>query len=275
MVGQSQEPGRAGRGVDVSVIVTVYNEAKHIRHLLDSLVHQEHLKEVIIVDAGSTDRTVEIARRYEGQMPMHIIVEPCSRGAGRNIGANHATGDLLAFTDGDCIANANWLRAMVAACGDDETIVAGHTQTIGFWAFTKLHRVELPHRGQDTTWPSCNLAYPRRLFQRLLGFDTKLVTAEDIDLNYRAVETGARIVHAKDAIVYARARDSITGFLRQAYWNGFGRKQLTQKHGGLWHQYKLRDMVRLQGGSFWGILRMGFGFLGYIDAKLGRKPPHP
>lgn len=260
--------------MQVSVIVTVYNEAKHIRHLLDSLIGQD-IHELVVVDADSTDATVRICKRYATRLPVKIIVERCSRGAGRNIGAKHATGDLLAFIDGDCIANSQWIAGLLhAQRGEERLVVAGRTQLIGFWAFTKLHRVELPHHGQDTTWPSCNLAYPRALFEQIGGFDEGLVTAEDIDLNYRAVEAGARIVHASDAIVYARARDSIVGFARQAYWNGYGRKQLTQKHGRLWHEYKLSDMIRIQGGSFWGILRMGFGFLGYMDAKLGRRPPH-
>ncbi len=272
---QTQEGGPIGEPVKVSVVVTVRNEARAIRHLLDSLLHQAHLHEVIIVDAESTDRTVEICKRYEERLPLRIMVQRCSRGLGRNLGAAAATGDLLAFIDGDCIANADWTRALVAAqAGHPDRIVAGKSEFIGFWAFTKLHRVELPHGGQDTTWPSCNLAYPKELFQRIGGFDAQLVTAEDIDLNYRAIEAGGHIAHAPDAIVYARARDSINAFARQAYWNGYGRKQLTKKHGGLWHQYPLTDMIRLQGGSVWGILRMGFGFLGYVDAKLGRRPPH-
>ncbi len=272
---QRQEGPAPGSAVNVSVVVTVRNEARNIRHLLDSLLRQEGLHEIIIVDAESTDRTVAVCRGYEDRLPLRIIVQRCSRGLGRNLGAAAATGDLLAFIDGDCIANADWTRALLAAsAGKSDRIVAGMTEFIGFWAFTKLHRVELPHRGQDTTWPSCNLAYPRALFQKIGGFDAKLVTAEDIDLNFRAIEAGGHIVYAKDAIVYARARDSITAFARQAYWNGYGRKQLTQKHGRLWHQYKLTDMIRLQGGSAWGILRMGFGFLGYVDAKLGRRPPH-
>lgn len=259
----------------VSVILTVRNEERNLGHLLDSLVPQRHLHEVIVVDAASSDRTVAVAQSYKGRLPnLQVLVQPCRRGEGRNLGARQASGDLLAFIDGDCIANTFWLERLVhAQTGRADTVVAGHTILTGYWAFTKLHRVELPHKGQDTTWPSCNLAYPRALFERVGGFDPAFVTAEDIDLNFRAVEAGARIVHAGDAIVYARARDSITGFLRQAYWNGYGRKQLTAKHGGLWHQYSFRDLARRQGASFWGLLRVGSGMVGYLAAKMGRRPP--
>jgi len=249
-------------------------EARNIRHLLDSLVTQKHLHEVIVVDAMSGDGTAAAAESYRSVLPgLKVIRQSCRRGEGRNIGAAQATGDLLAFSDGDCIANAFWLERLVAAWDrQPERVVAGRTLLLGFWAFTHLHRVELPHKGQDTTWPSCNLAYPRALFQRLGGFDPGLVTAEDIDLNFRALEAGARILHAPGAIVYARARDSIGGFLRQAYWNGYGRKQLTRKHGRLWHSYSFGDMVRLQGGSAWGLLRMAAGAFGYLRAKAERRP---
>jgi glycosyltransferase involved in cell wall biosynthesis len=258
----------------VSVVLTTLNEGKNIRHLLDSLVNQEYLHEVVLVDAGSADGTVAIAEGYRPRFPsMTVLRKPCRRGEGRNIGARHATGELLAFIDGDCIANAFWLRRLAHAWGGDpRRVVAGQTLLTGYWAFTKMHRVELPHRGQDTTWPSCNLAYPRALFESLGGFDPDFVTAEDIDLNLRAVEAGARIAHEPEAIVYAKARDSITGFLRQAYWNGYGRKQLTRKHGRLWSQYSFRKLMT-GFGSFWGLLRSAAGMVGYLDAKLGRKVP--
>ncbi len=258
----------------MSVVLTTRNEGKNLRHLLDSLVHQESLREVVLVDSASTDDTVAIAESYRARFPrLEVVVQRCRRGEGRNLGAHRATGQLLAFIDGDCIANAFWLRRIARAWGGDpRRVVAGQTVLTGYWAFTKLHRVELPHGGQDTTWPSCNLAYPRELFESLGGFDPSFVPAEDIDLNLRAVAAGAQIVHVPEAIVYARARDSVTGFVRQAYWNGYGRKQLTQKHGRLWKQYKLRDMAKRQGASFWGLIRVASGILGYLDAKLGRRP---
>ena len=260
----------------VSVVVTTRNEAANLRHLMDSLAAQDGLHEVVLVDAESTDGTADVARAYADRIPgLKVIVQACSRGAGRNLGAKEATGDLIAFTDGDCIANPFWVQRLAEAWdGHPDRIVAGRTLLIGFWAFTGLHRVELPHQGQDTTWPSCNLAYPRALFERLGGFDEQFVTAEDIDLNFRAIDGGAEIVHAPEAIIYARARDSISGFARQAYWNGYGRKQLTVKHGRLWHQYSFRDMLTSQGASFWGLARMGLGATGYIRAKM-RKGRHP
>jgi glycosyltransferase involved in cell wall biosynthesis len=251
----------------VSVIVTVLNEAKHLPDLLDSLAVQEAPTEVLIVDAGSHDGSVDIVEAFARDHPqVRLLHHPGKRGESRNAGAAAATGDYLAFIDGDCIANPFWLRR-ARERADPQTVVAGRTVLFGYWAFEKLQRVELPHRGHDVTFPSSNLLYPREAFLRLGGFDPRFVTAEDIDLNLRAVESGLRIVHEPRAVVYHRARDSVVGFLRQAFWNGYGRKQLTLKHGKLWKHYSFERLIR-QELHFWGFLRVTAAVLGYARCRL-------
>lgn len=251
----------------VSIIVTVLNEAKHLPDLLDSLAAQEPPFEVLIADAGSTDGSVAIVESYARRDDrFHLLHQPGRRGESRNAAATRAAGEYLAFIDGDCIANAFWLKRLRDQAAA-RTIVAGRTVLFGYWAFERLQRVELPHRGSDVTFPSSNLLYPREAFLRVGGFDPRFVTAEDIDLNFRAVEAGYRIVHAADAVVYHRARDSVMGFLRQAYWNGYGRKQLTLKHGTLWAQYSFERMIQ-QELHFWGFLRMTSAILGYLRCLM-------
>lgn len=235
--------------------------------LLDSLSTQEPPFEALIIDAGSTDGTQKIVQKAAAKdSRIRLLHEPGSRGRGRNAGALRATGSYLAFIDGDCIANPFWLERMRDA-GDSDVIVAGRSPLFGYWAFERLQRVELEHRGQDVTHPSSNLFYPREAFLELGGFDERFVTAEDIDLNLRAVEAGLKIRYRDDAIVYHRARDSVMGFLRQAYWNGYGRKQLTLKHGELWGQYSFRRMFTRQ-LHLWGLLRLASATLGYLHCLM-------
>ena len=145
----------------VSVVVTVFNERKNIRHLLDSLEVQEPPIEVLVVDAGSTDGTVELVEAHAQRWPsVRLVREPGSRGHCRNVGAERASGTLLAFIDGDCIANPFWARELRRACRDG-AVAAGRTIQMGYWAFQQLQRVELEHQGQDVTHPSCNLMYGR------------------------------------------------------------------------------------------------------------------
>ena len=254
----------------VSIVITVRNEARHITDLLDSLVVQEPPFEVLVVDAESTDATRDLVRKYVQKYPfIRLFEQGGTRGASRNRGVQEARGEVVAFIDGDCIANPFWLREMRATLATHD-VAAGRTIQIGYYAFEALNRVELDRKGIDVTHPSCNLAYWKETFEKAGGFDDWFHTAEDIDLNLRAVDAGAVIAHNPDAIVYHRARDTISKFLKQAYWNGYGRKQLTLKHGSLWANYSFKKMIKSQ-ATFWGLLRLGFASLGYVNAKL-REP---
>lgn len=256
----------------IAAIVTVLNEQKNIRDLLDSLAAQEDPFEVVVVDAGSDDGTWETLQTLADERKhLQVHQKEGERGACRNHAVEQTTADAVAFIDGDCIANPFWARHLRDGLEDHE-IVAGRTIDIGYWAFENLQRVELERDGIDVTYPSCNLAYDREVFQEVGGFDDAFVTAEDIDLNLRAVDAGYEIGLARDAIVYHRARDSFTSFFQQAYWNGYGRKQLTLKHGGrLWERYSFRRMLDTQ-LHFWGLARLGVAAVGYMRARLDPSP---
>ncbi|PSG97758.1 glycosyl transferase family 2 [Thermoplasmatales archaeon SW_10_69_26] len=253
----------------IAAIVTVLDEQKNIRDLLDSLAAQAEPFEVVVVDAGSTDGTWETLQDYAedwGDLQLHR--KRGQRGACRNFAVEQTDADAVAFIDGDCIANPFWAEHLREGYAEND-IVAGRTIDIGYWAFETLQRVELERNGTDVTYPSCNLLYDRELFEAVGGFDDAFVTAEDIDLNLRAVDAGHTIAVDEDAIVYHRARDSFTSFFQQAYWNGYGRKQLTLKHGGrLWQRYSFRRMLDTQ-MHFWGLARLAVAAGGYMSAYVG------
>lgn len=255
--------------VFISIVITVRNEEKHISDLLDSLIIQEPPFEIIIVDAHSEDRTRDIVKKYmEDYDFIHLYEKGGSRGEGRNYGVKKASGNYIAFTDGDDIANPFWLTEIRRSFRKGADIVAGRTIYIGYGPWEKLERVELFYRGFDVTYPSCNLAYRKELFESIGGFDPWFVTAEDIDLNMRAVDAGGKLVYNARAIIYHRTRDSFFSFAKQAFWNGYGRKQLTIKHGNLWDKYKPRKMFNPSQLSFWGVVRLCFAFMGYLACKL-------
>jgi glycosyltransferase involved in cell wall biosynthesis len=253
----------------ISIVVTVRNEEKRIGNLLDSLMVQEGPFEVVIVDAYSEDETCSIVNDYaEMYDNIFLHMKGGTRGVGRNYGVMKAKGEVVAFVDGDCIANPHWLREIRTTFKEDKVdVVAGKTIMLGYAPFAELDRVELTKSGYDVTYPSCNLAYQRELFQSILGFDPQFMTAEDIDLNFRAVSIGGKITYREGAIIYAMARDTFAGFFKQAFWNGFGRKQLTLKHGRLWARYSFRKMI---GGRIntWAMIRLFFGMLGYMVCKV-------
>ena len=257
----------------ISVVITVRNEAPHLPRLFDSLLVQEGPFEVVVVESESRDRTREIADEYAQRHPglIRVLSHPGSRGIGRNTGVAASRGDLVAFVDGDCFPDSQWLKALRASA-NSAPILAGQTITVGRPQFGHLERVELFQSGYDVTYPSCNLLYRRALFDQLGGFDPRFITAEDIDLNLRAVRAGAAIRFVPDAVVYHHLRTTFLRFLYQAFWNGYGRKQLTEKHGSLWSRYRVSRLLEGQRTPMaWA--RISAAFFGYGTRVLtaGRK----
>ncbi|MCI4340221.1 MAG: glycosyltransferase [Thermoplasmata archaeon] len=252
----------------VSVVVTVKNEERGLARLFESLLVQEPPFEIVLIDALSHDRTWEIAESYRAKYPdlFRISRKFGSRGIGRNEGVRNARGALVAFIDGDCVADSRWLHEIRAGFAD-APVVAGTTVAVGSTRYGELERVELFQKGNDVTYPSCNLGYRRELFESLGGFDPHFITAEDIDLNLRAVEHGAALHAVPSAIVYHQMRATLPRFLVQAFWNGYGRKQLTEKHGSLWGNYRVRRLLQSQRSVIaWARLAAAFG--GYMVRVL-------
>ncbi len=268
----------------ISIVITVKNEGAHLAQLLDSLLVQEPPFEIVLVDAVSRDRTWAIAQEYARRHPgvIRVYQQTGSRGVGRNAAAAHARGEWIAFIDGDCFADSRWLATLRRGLAASP-VVAGRTVVVGKPKYGQLERVELYESGYDVTYPSCNLAYRRALFAGLGGFDPRFVTAEDIDLNLRAVDAGAAIRYEEAAVVYHHVRANFVRFLYQAFWNGYGRKQLTEKQGNLWGRYRYRRLLSGQRSAIaWA--RLAAAMAGYLfrvvtggDRRLesARRPDRP
>lgn len=110
----------------VTVVVPVYNDAGRIGVLIERLLAQSYPKdryEVIIVDNGSSDETGTIVAGY----PVVLLEERAiqSSYAARNKGIVHACGEVVVFTDSDCVPEDNWLEAGVMALRESGAVLAG------------------------------------------------------------------------------------------------------------------------------------------------------
>jgi glycosyltransferase involved in cell wall biosynthesis len=257
-----------------SVVIISRNVENFIRDCLDSLVHQSRTPdEVIVVDSDSTDATHEIVEEYAAKWPfVKLYVYSSQKGEGRNYGAAKSTGDIIAFIDSDAIAHALWVEEMIKAM-ENADVVAGREVRLGYHGFTSLKRVGMLHKGMDVTYPSVNLAYRRTAFEAINGFDTLFKEAEDVDINYRAVDAGFKLIYWPTAIVYHNARSTFTAFFKQAFWYGFGRKELSLRHGNLWRKYNPMEMVKVsKEENIWKLVRLAVSFLGYTFCKVvGKK----
>lgn len=250
----------------ISIVITVKNEAANLRSLFESLVGQQEPFEVVLVDSESTDNTDEVVGLFQDRIKIRHIVRKSTRGQGRNIGVENSNYGNIVFIDGDVNVNQDFLKEYSSKFGKKYNLIAGEVVPEGVEKF-KLDRVKLNYRGFEITRPSANLGYSRELFQSLKGFDPEFVTAEDIDLNLRAVKSGANFTICSRCIVYNRTRENYRQFIYQAFWNGYGRRQLRKKNNGIWDTIDKEEKIS-SGPLLPNIVRLGFGALGYMYALL-------
>lgn len=187
----------------ISIIIPTRNRSALLSRLLESLVNLRYPRwEGIVVDDGSTDDTRDTVDRFRARnLPLTYLYQPWGKmGAARNLGLEHASGEIAAFTDDDCTVDPGWLDAILRAIERhaDALGVQGKTIT-DHEAMTPFTRqVEQLEGGQP--YRTCNIAYRTAIIRRLGGFDTQLIRGEDVVMGMRVLECGP-IVFAPDAVV--------------------------------------------------------------------------
>ena len=221
----------------ISVIVPVHNAKETLPRLLDSLSKQTHDDfEIIVVDDCSTDGTSEIIKDYKCNM-IHL-----TRNHGpahcRNIGAQHAVGEILAFTDSDCRVDPHWIQNIQEIFFQNETeaimgklvllpsnFLGDSISALGFpgggtLGFDKIWKVD--PKGFTDSISSCNFAIPKTIYWNIGGFDESFPYpgGEDSLFAYHLKRMNYRIKYCPDVQVYHAARDSMKDFLKWQFRRG-------------------------------------------------------
>lgn len=216
----------------VSVVVCSYNGGATLRECLDSLMRLDYPDyEVILVDDGSTDHTPEIAKDF----PQVVCIRQENRGlsVARNVGAFQATGEIVAYTDSDCVADEHWLRYLVQAMRDQNVEAIGGpnitppsdgivARCIAASPGNPSHVMLDDHYAEHV--PGCNLAIRRDVLLELGGFDAQFRQAgDDVDICWRLLDAGMRIGYAASAMVWHHRRATVSAYLKQQ--RGYGRSE--------------------------------------------------
>lgn len=220
-----------------SIIIPAYNAEKTLERCLQACLSQDYPDfEVIVVDDGSSDATATISKAFD-EIPYHH--QPNGGPAkARNTGAKQASGDLLVYTDSDCIPAPDWLSQLAAYFEDDVSAVGG-TYAIAN-PESRLARVvqaeiATRHRlfSRDVDFlGSFNVAYRRDAFVAVGGFDEtyEQASGEDNDLAYRLTDRGGRLVFTSDAVVAHFHPERLLPYLRTQARHGFWRVKLYRDH---------------------------------------------
>ncbi len=223
----------------VSVVVCAYNAERTMDACLDSLERLNYPDyEVVVVNDGSSDRTLEIAESYPN---CRIFSQP-NKGlsVARNVGAEAATGEIVAYTDSDCVADPDWLTYLVAKmeasglaiCGgpnfpppEDSLIPAAVAVAPGGPTHVLLSDEVAEHIA------GCNMAFRRETLLGLGGFDPVYRAAgDDVDVCWRFQDAGHLIGFSPAAIVWHFRRNTVAAYCRQQRGYGKAEALVYSKH---------------------------------------------
>ncbi|HLF86503.1 MAG TPA: glycosyltransferase, partial [Nitrospiria bacterium] len=218
----------------VSVIVPVYNNQESIKKCIEALLGQDYPNngyEVIVVDDGSDDGTAGVVKAY----PLKYIYQK-NQGpaAARNRGAGEAKGDIILFTDSDCVPDPDWIREMVKPFDvPDVVAVKGAYKTNQRAVTARFAQIEFEERfnmlkkaESIDMVDTYSAGFRRGVFLEMKGFDTSFPVAnnEDTELSYRMSRLGFRMVFNPNAIVYhLNHPDTIMRYARLKFWRGYWR----------------------------------------------------
>ncbi|WP_242053897.1 glycosyltransferase [Nostoc sp. FACHB-888] len=216
----------------VSVVVCAYNAERTMDSCLASLKKLNYPNyEVIVVNDGSRDRTLEITQRYD--YVRLINQENKGLSVARNVGMAAATGEIVAYTDSDCMVDPDWLTYLVvkflssdvAAVGgpnlsppEDSLVPACVAVSPGVPTHILLSDEVAEHIA------GCNMAFRREILEEINGFNPIFRTAgDDVDICWRLQDKGYTIGFSPTAIVWHFRRNTVAAYLKQQ--QGYGKAE--------------------------------------------------
>jgi glycosyltransferase involved in cell wall biosynthesis len=222
--------------VEVSIVIPLYNDRHSIAQCLEACFSQDYQAEmeVIVVDDGSTDDSAVIARRF----PItYLFQKNAGPAAARNLGWRNARGKIIYFLDADCIPQPNCISLLLegftnaAVGGVGGTMVSDDTTNL--LVTIVQSEISLRHAGMQGRVDflgSFNTAYRRDVLERTHGFNTALITAEDIDLAFRVTALGYELRFTNQAAVNHHSAIRLLGYLRTQLKHGYYRILMYRNH---------------------------------------------
>lgn len=196
--------------VKVSVIIRTYNESKYLEELLEGVRKQDDFgdSEIIIVDSGSTDRTLDIAKQFSCVI-VHIKKSDFTFGRSLNMGCQVATGDILIIVSGHCIpVDYGWIKQLIRPITEEKSVytygkqVGNNTSKFSEKQhFNRTYSEDCKDPQEGFFCNNANSALKKTIWEKY-KFDEELTGLEDMELSKRLVADGYNLSYISTAAVY-------------------------------------------------------------------------
>ncbi len=225
-----------------SIVIPVYNAERTLEKVIDACLNQDCPKdslEVVLVDDGSVDSSSEIAKRYVNHSLRYIYQENAGPAKARNTGWKDSSGEIICFTDADCVPEKGWVSKLVA-CYSSQDIggvggsysIANRDKLLSACIHEEIRERHLRMPRVVNYLGSFNLSYRRKVLEEVGGFDESFrqASGEDNDLSYRVIKKGYTLIFNEDAKVGHYYPESLIKYLKQQLVHGYWRVKLHHKH---------------------------------------------
>jgi len=274
--------------MNCSIVIRAYNEEKHIGRLLEG-IRQQTIRdvEIILVDSGSTDKTVSVAESF-GARIVHIPSDEFTFGRSLNFGVRAATRELIVIASAHVYpVYPDWLESLISPF-EDETIALTYGKQRGYdgskYSEHQIFNQWYPDESkpnQDTAFcNNANAAIRKSLWERN-SYDETLTGLEDLDWAKWAKVQGYKIAYVAEAEIihihdetphgvynrYRREAMAMRKIYPEANFNlyDFFRSTITNIFSDLWHAIRERVLLKSFASIFW------FRFMQFHGTRMGHR----
>jgi len=227
----------------VSIIIPSYNASSNLERLVISL-NSQTIKpcEIIVIDDGSTDNTTKTINHLKKKYKLLKYFKQKNSGpaVARNNGAKKTKGNLILFTDSDCVPDKNWIKEMTSPFEQKGVVgVQGAYKTKQTPLIARFGQIEIEQRydrminQKEIDWiGSYSAGFKRKNFLELGGYDESfpIASGEDPEFSFRLAKNGGKLIFNPNAIVFHTHPSKLMKYLKTKFFRAYYRPKMYSKH---------------------------------------------